>query len=137
MGTTSQLAYETLTDAFNARDLDRFADALADDIAFQGPGGIGGEGKAACVAFYRSLFDAFPDARLEVHAVYVADDVTVEEGTFTGTHTGIARTGRAVALDYVQVLRSKDGHQVSMSLVLDRLLMLEQLGLTGDAGEPL
>jgi hypothetical protein len=137
MGTTSQLAYETLTDAFNARDLDRFADALADDIAFQGPGGIGGDGKAACVAFYRSLFDAFPDARLEVHAVYVADDVTVEEGTFTGTHTGIARTGRAVALDYVQVLRSKDGHQVSMNLVLDRLLMLEQLGLIGDAAEPL
>ena len=137
MGSTTQLAYETVTDAFNARDLDRFADALADNITFQGPGGIGGEGKGACVAFYRGLFDAFPDARFEVHAVHIADGVTVEEGTFTGTHTGIARTGRAVALDYVQVLRSKDGHQVSMSLVLDRLLMLEQLGLTGDAGEPL
>ena len=103
MGTTSQLAYETATDALNARDLGRFADGLADDVAFQGPGGIGGEGKTACVAFYRSLFDAFPDARLEIHDVHVADDVTVEEGTFTGTHTGIARTGRAVALDYVQV----------------------------------
>jgi hypothetical protein len=137
MGTTSQLAYETVTDAFNARDLDLFANALADDIVFQGPGGIGGEGKMACVAVYRGLFDAFPDARLEVHAVHVADDVTVEEGTFTGTHTGIARTGRAVALDYVQVLRSKDGKQVSISLVLDRLVMLEQLGLIGDAGEPL
>ena len=129
MGTTSHLAYEMVTDAFNARDLGRFADGLADDVAFQGPGDIGGEGKTACVAFYRGLFDAFPDARLEVHDVHVADDVTVEEGTFTGTHTGIARTGRAVALDYVQILRSRDGKQVSMSLTLDRLLMLEQLGL--------
>jgi ketosteroid isomerase-like protein len=90
MGTTSQLAYETATDAF---------------------------------------------ARLATHDVHFVDDVSVEEGTFTGTHTGIARTGRAVALDYVLVLRSKDGKQVSMSLMLDRLLMLEQLGLTGDAGE--
>ena len=80
---------------------DRFADAVADDVAFQRPCGIGGEGKTESV----------------------------------GTHTGIARTGRAVALDYVLVLRSKDGKQVSMSLMLERLLMLEQLGLTGDGGE--
>jgi ketosteroid isomerase-like protein len=127
MGTTSQLAYETATDAFNARDLDRFADAVADDVAFRG--------KTACVAFYRRLFDALTDARFATHDVHIVDDVSVEEGTFTGTHTGIARTGRAVALDYVPVLRSKDGKQLSTSLMLDRLLMLEQLGLTGDGGE--
>jgi hypothetical protein len=137
MGTTSQPACETVSDAFNARDLDRFADTLADDIVFQGPDGICSEGKPACVAFYRRLFDAFPDARLEVRAVHVADEVIVEEGTFTGTHTGVGRTGHAVALDYVQLLRSRDGTQVSISLVLDRLLMLEQLGLIGDDGEPL
>jgi ketosteroid isomerase-like protein len=123
------------TDAFNARDLDRFADAVADDVAFQGPGGIGGEGKTACVVFYRSLFDAFPGERLEIRDVHVAEDVTVEEGTFSGTHTGMARPGRAVGLDYVLVLRSKDGEQVSMSLMLDRLLILEQLGPIGDGGE--
>jgi hypothetical protein len=136
MGTTSRLAYETVTDALNARDLDRFADRLADDLAFQGPGGIGGAGKTACVSFYRGLFDAFPDAQLQVHDVHVADDVTVEEGTFIGTHTGVARTGRSVALGYVQVLRHRDGKQVGLSLMLDRLLLLEQLGLVADAGEP-
>jgi ketosteroid isomerase-like protein len=134
---TSQLACDTVTGAFNICDMDRFADVLADDVSFQGPGGIGGQGKTACVAFYRGLFEAFPDARLEVHAVHVADDVTVEEGTFAGTHTGIAGTDRAVALDSVQILRSKDGNQVAVSLVLDRLLMLEQLGLIGEAGESL
>jgi len=135
MGTTSQLAYETVTDAFNAGDLDRVANGLADDVAFHGPGGIGSEGKTACVAFYRGLFDAFPDAHLDVHELHVADDVTIEEGTFTGTHTGIARTGRTVALDYVQVVRSRDGKHASIRLMIDRLLMLEQLGLAGDAGE--
>ena len=75
------------------------------------------------------MFDAFPEARFATHDVHFVDDVSVEEGTFTGTHTGIARAGRAVARDYVVVLRSKDGKQVSTRL------MLEQLGLTGDAGE--
>jgi hypothetical protein len=133
MGTTSQLAYRTATDAFNARDLGRFEDGLADDVTFQGPGGINGDGKTACVAFYRGMFNAFPDAHLEVHDVYVADDVTVEKGTFSGTR---APTGRSVALDHVQVLRCREGKQVWLSLTLDRLLMLEQLGLVADAEEP-
>ena len=137
MGTTSQLAYETVTDTFNARDRDQFADALADDVAFHGPGGIGGEGRTACVALYRGLFAAFPDARLDVREVHVADDVIVEEGTLTGTHTGIACTGRAVALDYVRVLRSTDGKQVSLGLMLDTVLMFEQLGPIRGAGQAL
>ena len=126
MGTTSQLAYETATDAFNARDLDRFADAVADDVAFQRPCGIGGEGKTESVAFYP--FSPFPPPHSPALPYY-------RRGGHFRTHTGIARTGRAVALDYVLVLRSKDGKQVSMSLMLERLLMLEQLGLTGDGGE--
>ena len=36
MGTTSHLAYEMVTDAFNARDLDRFANALADQFRLIG-----------------------------------------------------------------------------------------------------
>jgi ketosteroid isomerase-like protein len=126
-----------MTDAFNARDLDRIADWLADDVAFHGPGGIRGEGKTACVAFYRGLFDVFPDARLEVHEIHTAGGVTVEDGTLTGTHTGVARTGRSVALDYVQVLQNRDGKQVWLKLMLDRLAMLEQLGLVADAGQAL
>jgi ketosteroid isomerase-like protein len=61
----------------------------------------------------------------------------VEEGTFTGTHNGVLHspggdappTGRPVALEYIQVLRFRDGKHVSFNLMCDRLLMLEQLGL--------
>lgn len=129
MATANQLAFDTGTDAFNARDLERFAESLADDVVFQAPGGVWGEGKDDCIRFHRNLFEAFPDARLDVHDVHVSDDVAVEEGTLTGTHDGVARTGRAVSLDYVRVMRQRDGKNVSMSMMLDRLGMLEQLGL--------
>lgn len=132
MAVTDQAAFETGTEAVNARDLDRFSECLADDLVFHAPGVTSAGGKAACLEFYRSLFEAFPDAHLEVRRLHVLDDVAVEEGTLTGTHDGFARTGRSVALDFVQVLRFRDGKHVSLTLMLDRLLLLEQLGLVAD-----
>jgi hypothetical protein len=134
---TTREAFETGTETFNAHDIDGFAAVLANDVVFHAPGGMSGEGKAACAEFYGSWFDAFPDAHVEVHHLHIIDDVAVEEGTFTGTHNGILRspmgdvppTGRSVTLDYTQVLRFRDGMHVSFNLMFDRLLMLEQLGL--------
>jgi ketosteroid isomerase-like protein len=96
-----------------------------------------GVGKEACAAFFGSWFAAFSDAHVDVHSAHILDDVAVEEGTFTGTHDGtlhtpagdIPSTGRTVAVDYVQVLRFRDGKHVSFNLMFDRLAMLEQLGL--------
>jgi len=69
--------------------------------------------------------------------MHITGDVAVEEGTFTGTHNGILHspagdvppTGRPVTVDYIQVLRFRDGKYVSFNLMYDRLLLLEQLGL--------
>lgn len=69
--------------------------------------------------------------------MHIDGDVAVEEGTFTGTHHGtlhnpagdIAPTGRPVMVDYIHVLRFRDGTHISFNLLFDRLLMLEQLGL--------
>jgi predicted ester cyclase len=96
-----------------------------------------GEGKEACADFFGSWFTAFPDAHVEIHGLHIIDDVAVEEGTFTGTHDGVLRspmgdvppTGRSVSVDYIQVLRFRDGKHCSFNLMFDRLLMLEQLGL--------
>jgi steroid delta-isomerase-like uncharacterized protein len=129
-------AFERGTDTFNAHDLDGFAQVLADDVVFEAPGGMRGAGKPACLAFYGSWFDAFPDAHLDVHRVHITDDVAVEEGTFTGTHKGVFHaptadippTGRRVSLPYIHVLRFRDGKHVSFNLMFDRLSMLEQLG---------
>ena len=120
---------ERATERFNAHDLDGFAELLADDVTCCAPGGVQETGKAACVALHRRWLADFPDARVEVRARHTIDDVVVEEGTFRGRHDGVARTGRSVSLDFVRVVRVRDGKHVSLHLSFDRLLMLEQLGL--------
>jgi predicted ester cyclase len=141
MRITAREAFERGTEAFNAHDIDGFAQVLADDVSFQAPGGLRGEGKTACAEFYGTWFSAFPDARVAVDAVHFIGDIAVEEGTFTGTHQGvlpsptgdIPPTGRTVAVAYVQVLRFRAGKHSSFNLMFDRLQMLEQLGLIPEA----
>lgn len=137
MATTVQEAFERGTQTFNDHDMDGFAEVLADDVIFEAPGGIRGEGKSECVAFFGRWFESFPDAHVDVKACHFMGDVAVEEGTFTGTHKGPLRTpqgdipptGRSVAVDYVHVLRFREGKHASFRLMFDRLQMLEQLGL--------
>ena len=137
MSMTVREAFQRGTDTFNAHDLDGFAAVLADDVVFEAPGGLRGEGKAACVAFFGGWLGAFSDARVEVHELHVAGDVAVEDGIFTGTHDGVLRgpagdippTGRPVRIDYLQVLRFREGKHASFTLVFDRLQLLEQLGV--------
>ena len=137
MAMTVREAFEKGTQTFNAHDIDGFTSVLADDVRYQAPGGIGGQGKAACAQFFAGWFTAFPDAHVEVHALHVTGDVAVELGTFTGTHDGVLQspagdippTGRPVTVGYIQVLHFRDGRHVSFNLMYDRLLLLEQLGL--------
>jgi ketosteroid isomerase-like protein len=133
---TAREAFEKGTATFNAHDIDGFRQVLADDVVFTAPGGLLGEGKEACAAFFGGWFDAFPDARVDVHAVHIMNDIAVEEGAFSGTQDGVLRspsgdippTGRPVEVKYIQVLRFRDGKHVSFNLMFDRLTMLEQLG---------
>jgi steroid delta-isomerase-like uncharacterized protein len=142
MTMTAREAFERGTETFNAHDLKRFAEVLADDVVFEAPGGLRGEGKEACVGFFGGWFSAFPDAHVDVHDVHILDNVAVEEGTFSGTHHGILHaptgdippTGRSVSVGYIQVLRFRDGKHVSFNLMFDRLSMLEQLGLAPTPG---
>ena len=137
MTMTTREAFEQGTNTFNDHDVDGFAGVLADDVVFVAPGGMRGEGKAACAEFYGGWFEAFPDAHVEVHHVHILDDLAIEEGTFSGTHAGVLRsptgelppTGRTVSVDYIQILRFRGGKHASFNLMFDRLLMLEQLGL--------
>jgi SnoaL-like domain len=54
MTITTRKAFAKGTDTFNAHDIDAFAEVLADDVVFVAPGGMRGEGKAACAEFYGS-----------------------------------------------------------------------------------
>jgi len=133
---TVREVFETGTDAFNAHDIDAFAELMADDVDFKAPG-VSGHGKVACAAFYKSWLVAFPDGHVDIKSAEIFGDFAVEEGTFTGTHTGILTspsgdippTGRSIAVDYIQVIRFRNAKHASFHLSFDRLLMLEQLGL--------
>jgi ketosteroid isomerase-like protein len=137
MAMTVRDAFERGTGTFNAHDIDGFTSVLADDVTYHAPGGISGQGKAACAQFFAGWFSAFPDAHVEVHALHIDGEVAVEEGTFTGTHNGVLHspagdippTGRPVTIDYLQVLRFRDGKHVLFNLMYDRPLLLERLGL--------
>src|SRR4029079_10549093 len=86
---TTREVFQAGTDAFNAHDIDAFAELLADDVVFDAPGMPRDSGRAACAAFYRGWIEAFPDARVEVDAVHEpGDGVVIEEGRFVGTHAG-------------------------------------------------
>jgi ketosteroid isomerase-like protein len=130
MSMSTRGAFERGTDTFNTHDIEGFAEVLADDVVFAAPGGMRGEGKEACAAFYGGWIAAFSDAHVDVDSVHIVDDVAVEEGTFTGTHDGtlhtpagdIPPTGRPVEVGYIQVLRFRDGKHVSFNLMFDRLL---------------
>ena len=115
MAMTIREAFQKGTDTFNAHDIDGFTSVLADDVVYRAPGGMSGQGPAACARFFAGWWDAFPDAHVDVHAVHIVGD--------------IAATGRPVAVHYIHVLRYRDGKHVSFNLLFDRLQMLEQLGL--------
>jgi ketosteroid isomerase-like protein len=137
MTMTVREAFEKGTETFNAHDIDGFAGVLAEDVMFRAPGGLGGKGKESCAQFFAGWLGAFPDAHVDVHGLHITGDSAVEEGTFTGTHNGVLHapagdippTGRTVAVDYIQVLRFRDGKHISFNLMYDRLLLLEQLGV--------
>jgi predicted ester cyclase len=136
MTRTAREAFELGTKAFNAHDVEGFGELMADDAVCAAPG-VEAVGKPACLAFYAMWLTAFPDARVEIHDAHVLGDVVIEEGTFSGTHKDVLRTptgdlqptGRRVNLDYIQVLRFRDGMTAAFHLSFDRLALLEQLGL--------
>jgi hypothetical protein len=66
MTMTAREAFEKGTATFNAHDIDGFKEVLADNVVFTAPGGLKGEGKEACAAFFGGWFAAFPDARVDV-----------------------------------------------------------------------
>jgi steroid delta-isomerase-like uncharacterized protein len=130
-------AFERGTDAFNAHDMDAFAETFSDDVVQTAPGGMSSQGRAACIAFYSVWIEAFPDAHVDVHDLVITDDAAIEEGVFSGTHNGVFHTpmgdipptGKPVRAEYIQVLRYRAGECVSANLMFDRMELLEQLGL--------
>ena len=82
--------------------------------------------------FLSSFFSAFPDSRWTVDDMIAQGDQVATKKTFTGTHTGdfgeITATGNRVTLQYVDILRLRDGKIIEHWLCMDQLTFLQQLG---------
>ena len=137
MTMTIRETFDKSTAAFNAHDMDGFADLIADDAVYRASGGMSGVGKHECAEFFGAWLSAFPDARVAVRDLYVCGDAAVEEGTFVGTHQGVLHTpagdiqptGRRIAIEYMQAIQVRGDKQTAFDLIYDRLQLLEQLGL--------
>jgi predicted ester cyclase len=90
-------------------------------------------GMEAFIGHAQGFAQAFPDSRLEVHALIEAGDRVVVEGAYTGTHTGPLASPQgtipATALPYCEMFEVSAGRIVSKHVYYDQMTFAAQLGL--------
>ena len=128
----------SLYEAWNRRDFDALADAVAPDgeIVVVGSGDTyrGPDGSRRYNVMWA---DAFPDGSVTVDRVIPAGDTVVVEFTGRGTHTGdlttpsgtIPATGKSLTLQLCDVIEFRDGKITSQRTYFDSGSLLAQLGL--------
>jgi steroid delta-isomerase-like uncharacterized protein len=83
--------------------------------------------------FLGAFLNAFPDSRFTVDDMIAEGDQVVTKKTFTGTHTadfnGIPPTGKEVTLQFVDIMRVRDGQIVEHWLCMDQMNFMQQLGV--------
>ncbi len=129
---------DRVTDAVMAGDLDELRACYADDATVVSPETGEITGADAVVEYLRSFADAFPDASWEEIARHEAGDTAIDEGYFSGTHTGplqmpsgetLAPTGKRVRLRECDVATVRSGRITSHRFYYDQMEFAEQLGL--------
>jgi predicted ester cyclase len=125
------------TKLFNAHDVNALTDQYAPNGQVLASGGTVAKGRDEIRKFQQSWFQGFPDAKVRSERLIVAGSTVIEEGIFTGTHTGvfptpmgeIPPTGRRVEGPYVNIFDVEGEKVLRNRLTFDRLDLLEQLGL--------
>jgi predicted ester cyclase len=83
--------------------------------------------------YLRGFLNAFPDSYFTIDEMIAEGDRVVTKKTFTGTHTAdfgdILATGKRVTLQYVDIMRLRDGRIVEHWMSMDQLSFLQQLGV--------
>ena len=83
--------------------------------------------------FLTAFTNAFPDSHISVDDMIAEGDRVVTKKTMTGTHTGefngIPPTGKRVEIQYVDILRVRDGRIIEHWLSMDQLDFMRQLGV--------
>jgi steroid delta-isomerase-like uncharacterized protein len=88
--------------------------------------------KAGLKSFYSSLWDGFPDLKINIDELVGEGDKVVWRITASGTHDGpfqgVPATGKPVTFGGQYTFRFEDGKIVERWSTLDRLSLLVQIG---------
>lgn len=83
--------------------------------------------------YLQALASAYPDASFTIDDMIAEGDQVVTKKTFSGTNTGefagMPATGRSVSVQYVDIMRVREGRIVEHWLSMNQLVWLQQLGL--------
>jgi steroid delta-isomerase-like uncharacterized protein len=135
MSETESLQFvEEAVAAFNAHDADRYVQQIDDDYVGErelSPGPVRGRAEARQIT--ETIFNAFPDIRLEVEQVIASGDFVVVRGRLTGTHkgsyAGIAATDKSVSWGVCNVSERQNGKVIRSRVYADNASLLQQLGV--------
>lgn len=101
------------------------------------PGMTDREGSKQYLAAFLS---GFPDCTFTIDDMIAEGDQVATKKTFHGTHTeqfaGIPPTGKEVTLQFVDIMRVRDGRITEHWLSMDQLSFMQQLGVIPTEGEP-
>jgi predicted ester cyclase len=125
------------TKLFNAHDVEGLLDLYAPHAEVHASGGTIAKGRTEIKKFTQSWIQGFPDVKVRSERLLVSGSTVIEEGIFSGTHTGafptpmgdIPPTGRRVEGPYVDIFDFEGEKIVRDRLVFDRMQLMEQLGL--------
>jgi predicted ester cyclase len=117
----------------NAKNMDVFDELNAEDfVNLSAPPGMPNNREGGKV-YLGGFLSAFPDSQVTIDDMIAEGDRVATKKTFTGTHTGefmgIAPTGNRVTLQYVDILRLRDGRIIEHWLSMDQLSFMQQLGV--------
>jgi steroid delta-isomerase-like uncharacterized protein len=124
--------------AWRSRDVEAFAATFSEDATLTAPGGMQLHGRDGARQFYGVWNEAAPDNEVTIDRRHSCGPVVVEQGLFSGTHTGnlntpdgqtIPATGRSLSVPYVEVFDIEDDQVASTRLYFDQVELLTQLGL--------
>jgi steroid delta-isomerase-like uncharacterized protein len=132
MPTNTELVQQVF-DAINAHDVDALSGLWADDVEERFPDKTC-RGKEELSAYFRGLFAALPDFRMELAGTVEDGDAVFARWRLTATHTGgqfngIDTTGKAIDVDGMDHFTFRDGRMASNFVVFDQMAVGRQLGL--------
>lgn len=133
------LARRFMEEVLNKKDLDVAEELIADEFIDHNPAPGFPNDKKGALEWFRMMFEAFPDMRVEVHDIIAEGDRVAIHGTGSGTHKGefmgVPATGKRVTMESIDILRNDDrGRALEHWGVIDSVAMMMQLGVIPPPG---